>query len=59
MKDGVILKMIKFEISYNEYQDKYVVFQMDLTNFNIKGIFSAPTRKACTEWLKQNRKGTK
>lgn len=48
--------MIKYEISYNEYQDKYVVFAMNLTNFNIKGIFSAPTRKECLEYLKQYKK---
>lgn len=51
--------MIKYEIAYNEYQDKYVVFAMNLTNFNIKGIFSAPTRKECLEYLKTSNKHRK
>lgn len=48
---------IKYEIVYNQYQSKYVVFKTNEINFNIKGIFSADTRKECTEWLKKHRNG--
>ena len=51
--------MIKYEITYNEKQEKFVLYKIDDVNFNIKGIFKANTRKECQEWLKQYRKGLK
>lgn len=47
---------IKYEIIFNEYQSKYVVFITDEVNFNTKGIFSADTKKECSEWLKMHKK---
>lgn len=47
---------IKYEISYNSYLSKYVVFAINEENFNVKGIFSANSRKECVEWLKKYRK---
>lgn len=46
----------KYEIVYNRYQSKYVVFKTNEINFCLKGIFSADSRKECVEWLK-NRNG--
>lgn len=51
--------MIKYDIVKNEYQGLYVVFITDLIHFNSKGIFKAPTRKECTEWLKEYKKELK
>ena len=50
---------IKYEIVYNEYQSKYIVYATNEVNFNVKGIYSANTRKECYEWLKQYRKEIK
>lgn len=47
---------IKYDIAYNEHQEKYIVYVINEVNFNIKGIYSANTKKECSEWLKQYRK---
>jgi len=47
---------VKYEISYNSYLSKYIVFAINEENFNVKGIFSANSRKECVEWLKKYRK---
>lgn len=49
---------LKYEIIYNQYQSKYVVFATNENSFNVKGIFSANTRKECVEWLKGYKKGS-
>lgn len=41
-----------YDIIYNTYQQKYVVFKTNGEGFNTKGIFSSPKRKECLEWLK-------
>ena len=47
---------MKYDIAYNDYQEKYIVYETNETKFNFRGIFSANTKKECTEWLKQYRK---
>jgi hypothetical protein len=57
-KGGKIMSKFTYDIIYNSYQQKYVVFKTNGECFNTKGIFSSPSRKKCIEWLKTyKRKG--
>ena len=53
IKGGQIMNKIIYEIIYNTYQKKYVVFKNIEGCFNFKGIFSAERKKDCIEWLKE------
>ena len=53
--------MIKYEISKNlnkKSSDKWIVWQYTKkeNSYNIKGVYSAKTRKECEEWVKQMKK---
>ena len=49
------MNKITYDIIYNSYQQKYVVFKSIEGCFNTKGIFSADRKKDCIEWLKTHK----
>lgn len=45
-------ELIKYTIIYNYYQQKWIVFREDYINYSLRPLYTAGTRKECTEWLR-------
>ena len=49
-------ELFKYTIIYNYYQQKWIVFKEDYIKYSLRPLYTADTRKECTEWLREWRK---